>query len=50
MTPLRDLSPAELRLELAEAEAARASTWKGGFAKRDRIAAITARLVKLGSF
>jgi hypothetical protein len=47
---LRQLSGAELRLELAEATAIRVTTWKGRFIKRDRIAAVTAELIERGCF
>lgn len=47
---LRDLTSAELRLELAEAEQQRVTAWRGRFLKRDRIAAITAELVERGAF
>lgn len=49
-TALRELSAAELRLELAEAEAERVTTWKGRFIKQDRIAAIVAELIERGCF
>lgn len=47
---LGSLSSVELRLELAEALAERARTWKGRFAKQDRIAALTRELIDRGSF
>lgn len=50
MTDLRDLSGAELRLELAEAEASRSRTIKAKLARRDRIKAITRELVERGCF
>lgn len=50
MPDLRELSSAELRLELAEAEAIRVTAWKGRFQKRDRIATITAELIERGCF
>lgn len=46
----RDLSSAELRIELACAQAERPRSWRGAFLKKDRIAAITRELVERGSF
>jgi hypothetical protein len=48
--PLNELSSVELRLELAEAQAVRVTTWKGRFQKQDRIEAITNELLERGSF
>jgi hypothetical protein len=50
VSDLRDLSGAELRLELAEAETIRVTTWKGRFLKRDRIKAVTAELLERGCY
>lgn len=50
MPDLRDLTSAELRIELACTEAERPRTWKGALLKKDRIAAITRELVERGSF
>jgi hypothetical protein len=50
LAKLRDLSGAELRLELAEAEAERPRSWRGSWLKKDRIAAATAALVEKGCF
>ena len=48
--PLSALSSCELRLELAEAEASKVTTWKGSFQKKDRIAEITRELIERGAF
>jgi hypothetical protein len=50
MSNLREMSAAELRLELAEAEATRVTTWKGRFLKQDRIEALTRELIDRGCF
>jgi len=47
---LDDLSSAELRLELAEAEAERPKTIVGACRKKNRISRITQILVDRGSF
>jgi hypothetical protein len=44
------LTSVELRLELAEAQASKVTTWKGRFLKRDRIAAATSELLRRGAF
>jgi hypothetical protein len=50
MHDLRDLSSAELRLELAEAEADRPKSQVGFTRKKNRIAAITRELCQRGAF
>lgn len=45
-----DLSNAELRLDLAEAEAVRPATIRGVCLKKNRKAAITAELLRRGAF
>jgi hypothetical protein len=45
-----ELSATELRLELAEAEYTRATTWKGVHLRQDRIAAVTRELIDRGAF
>lgn len=47
---MKDLSPAELRLELAEAEAIVPRTIVAGCRKRNRLRAITRELIGRGSF
>jgi hypothetical protein len=47
---LSDLTSAELRLELAEAEASRSRTIRAKFARKDRIRDITRELVARGAF
>lgn len=50
MSRYDDLSSAELRLELAEAEYERPKTLRAIVLKKNRIRAITAELVQRGSF
>ena len=50
MIDLRELSACELRLELAEAEATRVTTWVGSARKKNRIRAVTRELIERGSF
>lgn len=47
---LADLSSAELRLELAEAEASRPRSHRATWIKKDRVAAVTKELVERGCF
>ena len=44
------LSNAELRLELAEAQSQKVTSWRGSFLKKDRIRDLTNELVKRGAF
>jgi hypothetical protein len=50
LTDFRDLSAAELRLELAEAEAIQPRTIVAQCRKKNRIAAVTNALLERGSF
>lgn len=50
MSALANRSAAELRLDLAEAEYERAKSWAGSWRRKNLIDAITAELVRRGSF
>lgn len=47
---LEAMSGTELRLELAEIEYERAKAWNGIFRKQSQLNAVTAELLKRGSF
>jgi hypothetical protein len=50
MLNFSEMSSTELRLELAEAEGTRVTSWRGSFLRKDRIAAITRELIDRGAF